>query len=105
MICIRYSIGSWDSAVSMATDCGLRGRVARVRVPVGAGFFFSPRRPYWFWGPPSLLSNGYQALFLGGGVGGKQLGHQADHSPPTSAKAKNMWIYTSTPHTSSMRNA
>jgi hypothetical protein len=24
-------------------------------------------------------------------------GHDADHSPPASAKVKKMWIYTSTP--------
>jgi hypothetical protein len=27
----------------------------------------------------------------------KQQGHEADRSPPTSAKVKKMWIYTSTP--------
>jgi hypothetical protein len=27
----------------------------------------------------------------------KQLGHEADHSPPFSAKVKNVWIYISTP--------
>jgi hypothetical protein len=27
----------------------------------------------------------------------KQPGHEADHSPPSSAKVKNMWSYTSTP--------
>jgi len=25
------------------------------------------------------------------------LGHEADHSPPSSAKVKNAWSYTSTP--------
>jgi hypothetical protein len=29
--------------------------------------------------------------------GVKQLGHEADHSPPYSAKFKNVWSYTSTP--------
>jgi hypothetical protein len=29
--------------------------------------------------------------------GVKQLGHEADHSPPSSAEVKNEWIYTSTP--------
>jgi hypothetical protein len=29
--------------------------------------------------------------------GVQQLGRQADHSPPTSAKVKKTWIYTSTP--------
>jgi hypothetical protein len=27
----------------------------------------------------------------------KWLGHEADHSPPSSAKVKNAWSYTSTP--------
>jgi hypothetical protein len=29
--------------------------------------------------------------------GVKRQGHEADHSPPTSAEVKKMWIYTSTP--------
>jgi hypothetical protein len=29
--------------------------------------------------------------------GVKRLGREADHSPPTSAKVKKMWIYISTP--------
>jgi hypothetical protein len=29
--------------------------------------------------------------------GVKRPGHEADHSPPTSAEVKKMWIYTSTP--------
>jgi hypothetical protein len=37
--------------------------------------------------------------------GAKQPGREADHSPPTSAEVKNMWIYTSTPHTPSWHNA
>jgi len=30
-------------------------------------------------------------------LGVKQLGHEADHSPPSSAEVKNMWSYTSVP--------
>jgi hypothetical protein len=30
-------------------------------------------------------------------LGVKQLGHEADHSPPFSANVKNVWYYTSTP--------
>jgi hypothetical protein len=30
-------------------------------------------------------------------LGVKQLGHEADHSPPSSAEVKNEWCYTSTP--------
>jgi hypothetical protein len=29
----------------------------------GWEFFSSPPRPNWFWGPPNLLSNGYQGFF------------------------------------------
>jgi hypothetical protein len=38
-------------------------------------------------------------------TGVKQLGHEADHSPLTSAKVKETWIDTATPHTSSERSA
>jgi hypothetical protein len=30
-------------------------------------------------------------------TGVKRLGREADHSPPTSAEVKKMWIYTFTP--------
>jgi len=30
-------------------------------------------------------------------LGVKQLGHEVDHSPPSSAEVKNVWNYTSTP--------
>jgi hypothetical protein len=30
----------------------------------GWEFFYSPLHPDLFWGPPNLLSNGYQGLFL-----------------------------------------
>jgi hypothetical protein len=32
----------------------------------GKRFFSSPQRPDLLWGPPSLLSNGYRGLLLGG---------------------------------------
>ena len=32
----------------------------------------------------------------------KQLGHAADHSPPSTAKSNYEWSYTSTPHTYDM---
>jgi hypothetical protein len=44
-------------------------------------------------GSPSLLSNGYGGA-LSPGV--KRAGREADHSPPTNAEVKKMWIYTST---------
>jgi hypothetical protein len=58
-------ISNWrrDSEVGIATGYALDGRMVEVRVPVAARFFSSTRHP------PSLLSNGYRALFprgLGG---------------------------------------
>jgi hypothetical protein len=41
------------------------------------------------WVPPSLLSKGVPVV--------KSPGREADHSPPTSAEVKKMWIYTTTP--------
>jgi hypothetical protein len=32
-------------------------------------------------------------------LGVNRLEHEADHSPPTSVRVKNKWIYTATPHT------
>jgi hypothetical protein len=37
-----------------------------VRIPVRVQFFFSLRRLDWFWGPTSLLPNGYRGLFSRG---------------------------------------
>jgi hypothetical protein len=51
----------WDGAVGIATGYGLDGRGVAVRVPVGARF-----PPGRFWGPPSLISNGYGGLFTWG---------------------------------------
>jgi hypothetical protein len=51
------------------------GSEAHLAYPIGTGFFF-PRR---------------------GGGGVKHLVLKADHSPSTSAAAKNTWIYISTP--------
>jgi hypothetical protein len=43
-------------------------------------------------GPPNLLM-GTGSSF----PGVKRPGRETDHSPPTSAEVKKMWIYTSTP--------
>lgn len=60
-----------------------------INVAFSFSILSSPRCPDWFWGPPSLLSNGYWGLFP---WGVKRLGSEAAHSLPTSAEAKKTWI-------------
>jgi len=55
-------------------------------------FFFLPLYPNWLSGSYSLPSNGYRGSF----PGVKLPRHEADHSPASSAKVKNIWSYTST---------
>jgi hypothetical protein len=55
--------GIRDSAVGIATGCGLNDGAVEVRVPVGSRIFSSPRRSDRLWGSPGLLFNGYRGLF------------------------------------------
>jgi hypothetical protein len=57
-------------------------------------FFSSSLRPDRLWGPHSLLSNGYRGALTSGE---KPSVREANHSPPSNVKAKNLWSYTSTP--------
>jgi hypothetical protein len=82
-----------DSAVDIATGYGLDDQGVRVRVLVGTIIFSSPCNPDRLWGPPNLLSNGYQGL----SAGLKWKGSEADRSPPIGGEVKNMWSYTPTP--------
>jgi hypothetical protein len=81
-------ISSRDSAVGIATGCGLDDGGVGVRVPVGSGIFSSQRSPDRLWGPPSILPNVYWVLCPLG---------EADHSPPNCAEVKKTWLYTSIP--------
>jgi hypothetical protein len=88
----RYN-SSRDSVIGIATGYGLDDRGVGVRVPVESRIFSSPRCPD---------RSGVRPTSYPMGTGGsfprvKRLGREADHSPPTSAEVKKMWIYTSTP--------
>jgi hypothetical protein len=60
---VRVPVGSKNFLHVVQTDSGSHpifcpvGGVG-VRVPVGSRIFSSARRPYRFWGPPSLVSSG-----------------------------------------------
>jgi hypothetical protein len=84
---------SRDSAIGTATSYWLDDRGVGVRVPVRSRIFSSTCRSDRIWGSPNLLSNGYWGLFP---QGAKRQGREADRSPPTSAKVKKTWVYTST---------
>jgi hypothetical protein len=87
---------SWsrDSAVSIATGYGLDNQGVGVPSPgMVKNFHFSmlstpdlgPTQPPIQWIPEGLS------------LGVKWPGCEADYSPPTSAKVKKTWVYTSTP--------
>jgi hypothetical protein len=88
---------SRDASVGITTGYGL-DRGVGFRVPVGSRIISSPSRPNRFWGPHSLLSNGYKGLFPRGESG---MGREADHSPPSSVQVKNGGAIPPLHHTSS----
>jgi hypothetical protein len=79
------STRSRGSSVSIVFDYGLDDWTIQLRQR-RKDFSSNLLSPDWLLGPPSLLSNGYQGPFLGGKA---QPGHDADHSPPSSAKVFN----------------
>jgi hypothetical protein len=58
---VTYIQTSRDTVVGIANGYGLDGRRIGVRVLVRSRIFTSC--PYRLWGPPNLLSNGYQGPF------------------------------------------
>jgi hypothetical protein len=72
---------------------GLDDRGSRIRFPAGAGNFSLHHRVQNGSGAhPASYPMGNGAL----SVGVKRQGREADHSPPSSAKVKNVWSCTST---------
>jgi hypothetical protein len=82
----NVSITSHSSAVGMVTGYGLDIRGVTVWVPVESRIFSSGVHPTSY----SMGSGGFLPW-------GKVTGPEAEHSPPTSAKVKKIWIYTSIP--------
>jgi hypothetical protein len=83
---------SFNNAVGIATGYGLDDRGIGVRVLVGSRIFSkSSRQALGSTEPPIQWVPGTLSL------GVKRQGHEANHSPPTSADVKEMWSYTSTP--------
>jgi hypothetical protein len=65
----------WNAVLIVFLNCALFNKLCQL--PAGSGNFSSPLRPGRLWGPPSLLSNGYQELFPWGysGRGVKMITH------------------------------
>jgi hypothetical protein len=89
---LSHTCWSRDSSIGKVTSYGLDG---------GTRFVSSPQGPHLFWGPSSLLSNGYRVL----STGVKRLGREADHSPPFCAEVKNGGAIPPFPHMSSWHSA
>jgi hypothetical protein len=85
------------SSPCIAINAGLRAGRSGFSGTIPSGgweFFSSPPRPERLWGPPSLLSNGYQVLFPWGYSGRVVKLTTHLHLVP---RSKNEWSYTSTP--------
>jgi hypothetical protein len=81
---------SWHGPASIAIKlCKERSRVQFLAA--ARDFFFSKMSGLAV-EPTNLLLNGYRETF----PWVKRLGHEADHSPQTTAEVKNGWSYTST---------
>jgi hypothetical protein len=90
---LRHKYKSRDSVVGIATGYGLDDRRVGVGVPVGSRIFTSPTVQTGSGVHPTSYTMGTGGSF----PGVRRSGREADHSPPTSAEVKKMWIYISTP--------
>jgi hypothetical protein len=89
-----YATRSRDISVGIATGYGLNGQGGGRSSPGRVKSFYfsiSSRPALGSTQPPIKIGTG------GSFPGVKRQGREADHSPPTSAEVKKMYIYTSTP--------
>jgi hypothetical protein len=85
---------SRDSSVGIATGYGLDDQRGGTSSPGRVNYFYfsvSSRPALGFTQPPIKWVPG------GSFPGVKRQGPEDDHSPPTSAEVKKMWLYISTP--------
>jgi hypothetical protein len=93
MLCYCTITKSRDSSVGIALVYGLDNWGSRVRFPAGAGNFSLHHRGQNGGPTPPPI----QRVIGAASLGVERPGHEADHSPPSSAEVKSAWIYTSTP--------
>jgi hypothetical protein len=87
MLVVWDSDRSQGSSVRIVSDYRLDDRAIEVQyVAEAKRIFLYPLCPDCLWGPPSLLSNGYQGSFSGGKA---RPGRDTDHSLPSSAEVIN----------------
>jgi hypothetical protein len=103
-IVLSYS-RSRESVVGIVNSYGLDDRGVRVRVAVESRIFSLLRVVQTGSGVHPTSQPPIQWITGALSPGVKRLGHEADHTPPTSAEVRKMWIYTSTTQTPSWRSA
>jgi hypothetical protein len=86
---------SWDSSVSSVISYGLDGWEVDIKGANASLVHVVQKSSGAYWDPNKWV--GTDSSIFGGGGGIKWPGCEADHSPLTSAKVKNTWIYTSIP--------
>jgi hypothetical protein len=96
---VKDMIWSQDSSVSIAMGCGLD---TWNLIPSREKRFFStPQHPDWLWG----THHPYQWAVGTLSLGVRQVGCEADHSPPATSKVKNGGAIPPLPCTLSWRGA
>jgi hypothetical protein len=85
--CLGAEIGQWYSTGLWTgwSGIGVPGRMGVFLFTTLSRLALGPTQPVIQWVPGALS------------LGVKQPGHEAGHSPPSSAKVKNAWRYISTP--------